>query len=89
MTELKQPCLPQEDSPPLPTLNSPWVGRIRIGVLIIFAVLTGYGIYVLVTNDWQEELLPHSSDAVMVTATSSPTCIHWKVGGNTVTSISS
>lgn len=54
MTELKQPCLPQEDSPPLPTLNSPWVGRIRIGVLIIFAVLTGYGIYVLVTNDWQD-----------------------------------
>lgn len=33
--------------------NAGWVRVVRIIVLVTFAILTGYGAYVLVTHDWQ------------------------------------
>ncbi len=54
MADVATPSKTKDDTPPLPLFNQRWAGRIRVVVLIIFAVLTGYGIYVLVTHDWQD-----------------------------------
>ncbi len=54
MTEERQPGAPADGGASPPLSKSRWAGRIRIGVLVIFAVLTGYGLYMLVTGDWQK-----------------------------------
>ena len=54
MTESDSSSNPTADTPPLPALNARWASAIRAVVLVIFGVLTGYGAYVLATNDWQD-----------------------------------
>ena len=52
--DVNDPSENKDCSPPLSLLNGRWAGRIRLVVLAVFAALTGYGIYVLVTHDWQD-----------------------------------